>query len=113
VEIHQLMLPSVLDWVAWKINRLVTFFVSDFSFHDFLNGLYFKHFLSKHKPDLINSHMIRSDEFVAKYARGIPWVISMHGCYEKGYQAKNFFQGPTILKHADALIYAADKIWIF
>lgn len=111
VDVHQLQLPSVLDWIAWKINRLITFFVTDFSFHDFLNSWYFRYFLSKYKPDLINSHMIGSDEFVAKYSRNIPWVISMHGCYENGLSAEKDFvtRAQSILKHANALIYAADK----
>lgn len=111
VEVHQLVLNPVLDWFAWKINRTITLFAKEFSFHDFLNSWYFKYFLFNKKPDLINSHMIGSDQFVAKYSQNIPWVISMHGCYESGLSSEKDFavKAENILRQADALIYAADK----
>jgi len=55
--------------------------------------------------------MIGSDRMVAKHTQNIPWVISMHGCYEAGLASDANFasKAAKILKKADGLIYAAEK----
>jgi L-malate glycosyltransferase len=47
---------------------------------------YYKQLLKKHKIDIINSHLIESDNFAVNYLKkmtGIPVVITMHSSYNQ------------------------------
>ncbi|MBI4245244.1 MAG: glycosyltransferase [Planctomycetes bacterium] len=77
-----------------------------------------RRYISEYSIDIINSHVYISDKHVFTSIDGLkdmPWVVSMHGCYENAdYFAEIFDKefnvyAKKILSRANKIIYVADK----
>ena len=101
-----------LDFLGWKMNAL---FFKLFKKSIYLNWKenkkknYFNNFIKKNKIDLINSHLVGSDLFVANYLKplsNLPWVATSQGCYN---DITDVEVAKVISEQADGLTYVADK----
>ncbi len=101
-----------LSFLGWKMNAL---FFKLFKKPIYLNWKenkkknYFMNFIKINKIDLINSHLVGSDLFVASYLKplsNLPWVATSQGCYN---DIKDVVVAKVISEQADGLTYVADK----
>ena len=103
---------NIIDSICWKINVL-TFRLLNWPFYqnylDKKKGNYFTKFIINNNIELINSHLLSADLFVANYLKTItslPWVATSQGCYND-IQDENIAK--QIAQNIDGLTYVADK----
>lgn len=89
VTIHQWQPSTWRDRLAWYSGKMV----GSRDLHGRVQAwrnpkrkAAFHHALAMGNYQVINSHLIRSDRFVAENHRGLPYIISMHGSYEREYK---------------------------
>lgn len=102
-------------WITWKINGLLKILNFKNSYRYLLNKKKFARFLTKHKIDIVNSHMSYSDFICSEInlPRECKLIITLHGEYElilTGSKKEEFFAKITkSLSKTSAIIYTADK----
>jgi glycosyltransferase involved in cell wall biosynthesis len=98
--------------ILWRLNAL-TFRLFKWPFYtnyiDKKQDLHYKSFVKKNKIQLINSHLLSADLFVANYLKPInslPWVATSQGCYN---DIQDEDVAKKIAQNIDGLTYVADK----
>lgn len=66
------------------LNKLLSQFYWFYKFNFFLQLVQFHYLIYRHRIHVIHSHLFHTDFKIFKWLGGIkmPWVITMHGCYE-------------------------------
>lgn len=108
------------DFFLWKINRFFMLFGKKDFRSKAIIGLT-KRKIRTRKPDIVNSHLFETDEFLAS-GINIPHVISMHGAYElylhrsennqdnANYINEKFIsKAKKVIGNSKHVIYTADK----
>lgn len=103
---------NLTNKILWKLNA-VTFRLFKWPFYtkylDQKKDRYFQSWVKKNKIQLINSHLLSADLFVANYLKPItslPWVATSQGCYNDIQDEDVAIQ---IAQSIDGLTYVADK----
>ncbi len=103
---------NFLSQILWKLNALTFRFFKWPFYKKYLDKNKDRHFLSfvkKNKIELINSHLLSADLFVANYLKPItslPWVATSQGCYN---DIQDEDVAKQIAQNIDGLTYVADK----
>ncbi len=103
---------NLTDKIFWKLNA-VTFRLFKWPFYtkylDKKKDRHFQSFVKKNKIQLINSHLLSADLFVANFLKPIislPWVATSQGCYN---DIQDEDVAKQIAQNIDGLTYVADK----
>lgn len=102
----------ILSQFLWKINAL-TFRLLNWSFYqNYLDKKrlnYYRQFITDNNIQLINSHLLSADLFVANFLKplsSLPWVATSQGCYN---DVNNEDIAKQIAQNINGLTYVADK----
>jgi glycosyltransferase involved in cell wall biosynthesis len=103
---------NLTDKILWKLNA-VTFRLFKWPFYtkylDKKKDWHFQSLVIKNKIQLINSHLLSADLFVANFLKPItslPWVATSQGCYN---DIQDEEVAKQIAQNIDGLTYVADK----
>ncbi|MCB9446954.1 MAG: glycosyltransferase family 4 protein [Flavobacteriales bacterium] len=127
--LHTLQLGAATDNLLWRVNGLLNRFGirnTRVRMRQFLEGRFLRKQISKHGIQVVNAHLWEADLFVAKQLRSMPFVISMHGSFEKYnrlvdqqgnivvdnvvYDRKHFdLATHTIFKKTSAVVLASER----
>ncbi len=83
VVLKSLSNNNLINKLIWKMNAICKVFNSTWSFRYYINSMYFRHLLKRHKIQLVSSHLAVSDLLCVRNLRNveIPLVITEHGDY--------------------------------
>ena len=111
---------EIKDFIFWKINALMHYMGMKGIYNklkDWDKQSYYKRVLKKYNIQVLNSHLIESDNFSVNYLKritGIPVVITMHSSYNStninAHKYKSDFLQlcNNILNEANYITYVAD-----
>lgn len=111
IKIISFSLPSLVQRLLWKLDRLALKFGLKVTISEELRRLHFRVVLALLKIDIVNSHLYHSDNFVVMQSSTTPVVITDHGDYRYVVQEK-IGSLDTVLKifsRASGIIYVSDS----